>query len=197
MTKKKTVDVEENEIAQAAPARRKRAKAQDVETRSAVQEVAEAAPARRQRKKTVDTGGDGQIEEAVEAAPLGRKREKTVPVIDFEAVARRGAEGAEDKKATRVIIMHLGDTSPVSDYFVLVSGKTRIQTRAIANGIDEALKDVPVHRTRQGYQAGNWILLDYGGVVFHIFLEREREYYDLEGLYAKAPVIYASDGERA
>ena len=133
--------------------------------------------------------------ESAKSAPKRRGRERPLPVVDFEAVARRGAEAAEDKKATRVVVMHLGDTSPVSDYFVLVSGKTRIQTRAIANGIDEALKDTQVPRTRQGYQAGNWILLDYGGVVFHIFLEREREYYNLEGLYAKAPIIYTSEGE--
>lgn len=162
-----------------------------------VETMAEAAPPRRKKKTTVNIEVDNPPDDAVEAAPTRRKREKPLPAIDFEAVARHGAEAAEGKKATRVIVMHLGDTSPVSDYFVLVSGKTRIQTRAIANGIDEALKDLPVPRTRQGYQAGNWVLLDYGGVVFHIFLEREREYYNLEGLYAKAPVIYASDGDRA
>lgn len=112
--------------------------------------------------------------------------------LDFEAIARRGAEGAEDKKASQVMIINLGESSPVCDYFVLASGKTRIQTKAIANAIDEKLKDVPVRRHRQGYRAGGWILLDYGGVVFHVFLEREREYYDLEGLWSKAPVIYKS-----
>lgn len=139
---------------------------------------------------------DGEVE-AQEVETPQRRREIASPTLDYETVARRGAEAAEDKKATRVTVLHLGDASPVSDYFVLASGKTRIQTRAIANAVDEALKDLPTRRTRQGYQAGNWILLDYGAVVFHIFLEREREFYDLEGLYAKAPVIYASTGEGA
>lgn len=124
-----------------------------------------------------------------------RDPEAPLPNLDYERMARVGAEGAEEKKATRVTIMHLGETSPVCDYFVLASGKTRIQTRAIANAIDAKLKDVPLRRHRQGYQAGNWILLDYGGVVFHIFLERERDYYDLEGLWAKSPVIYVSEAD--
>lgn len=139
---------------------------------------------------------DGEAKAQVIETPQ-QGLESPPAAIDYEIVARRGAEAAEDKKATRVTVMHLGDASPVSDYFVLASGKTRIQTRAIANAVDEALKDLPTRRTRQGYQAGNWILLDYGGVVFHIFLEREREFYDLEGLYAKAPVIYTSTGDGA
>ena len=140
------------------------------------------------KKKTAVPEVEVEVETTTESAPVA-------PPPDYEAIARRGAEAAEDKKATRVAIMALGEASPVCDYFVLASGKTRIQTRAIANAIDEALEAVPVKRTRQGYQSGNWVLLDYGGVVFHVFLEREREYYDLEGLYAKSPIIYTSNGE--
>jgi ribosome-associated protein len=138
---------------------------------------------------------DEEVLEAEEDDEEGRDREAPIPNLDYERLARVGAEAAEEKKASKVTIMHLGATSPVCDYFVLASGKTRIQTRAIANAIDEKLKDVPVRRHRQGYHAGNWILLDYGGVVFHVFLEREREYYDLEGLWSKSPVIYVSEPE--
>ena len=138
---------------------------------------------------------DELLEEEAEEEAVPRDPDAVLPDLDYERIARTGADAAEDKKATRVTIMHLGETSPVCDYFVLASGKTRIQTRAIANAIDEKLKDVPVRRQRQGYHAGNWILLDYGGVVFHIFLERERDYYDLEGLWSKSPVIYASQNE--
>jgi len=129
---------------------------------------------------------------ATPAAPTAPATPAT-STIDFEAIARAGADAAEDKKATQVQILNLGETSPICDYFVLASGKTRIQTRAIANAIDEKLKGVPIQRRRQGYQAGGWILLDYGGVVFHVLLERERDYYDLEGLWSKAPVIYKSE----
>jgi ribosome-associated protein len=137
---------------------------------------------------------DELVEEEPEAddGKLPRDSASIPHDLDYEKMARDGAEGAEEKKATRVTVMHLGETSPVCDYFVLASGKTRLQTRAIANSIDDKLNYVPFRRLRQGYQTGSWILLDYGNVVFHVFLDREREYYDLEGLYAKAPVVYMS-----
>lgn len=113
--------------------------------------------------------------------------------VDFADVARRGADAAEDKKATDIVILDIHEMSPVCDYFVLASGRTRLQTRAIANAIDEKLKEWKVKRRRQGYRSGGWILLDYGGVVFHIFLDREREYYDLEGLWSDAGVAYKSE----
>jgi len=115
------------------------------------------------------------------------------PDVDFLPIARRGADAAEDKKASDVMILDLGALSPVCDYFVLCSGKTRLQTRAIANSIDEKLKDVGARRRRQGYRSGGWILLDYGSVVFHVFLDREREYYNLEGLWSQAPVVYRGE----
>ena len=113
--------------------------------------------------------------------------------IDFEAVARAGAEAAESKKAGRVMILDLQGHSEVSDYFVLADGATRIQTRAIANAIDDALGKMGLQRRRQGYQSGGWILLDYGGVVFHVFLERERDYYNLESLWSQARVVYRGE----
>lgn len=117
----------------------------------------------------------------------------TEPTLDDEAilaVARRGAEAAEEKKAENVLILDLNGVSPVCDYFVIASGKTRLQTRAIANAIDEKLKDVWRNRRRQGYRTGSWILLDYGAIVFHVLLDRERDYYNLEGLWSGAPVVY-------
>lgn len=137
-------------------------------------------------ESTVEVGGKDPLPE--------RNSHNAVspPAVDFEAVARMGAEAAEDKKASHVLVLNLGDFSSITDYFVLASGKTRLQTRAIANAIDENLKSVPIRRRRQGYRAGGWILLDYGGVVFHVFLERERDYYDLEGLWSTAPIVYRS-----
>lgn len=115
--------------------------------------------------------------------------------VDFARVARIGAEAAEGKKAGRLVVLDMQGHSEVSDFFVLADGKTRLQTRAIANAIDEALDEIGLKRRRQGYQAGGWVLLDYGGVVFHIFLERERDYYNLEGLWSQARVIYRGETE--
>ncbi len=155
-----------------------------------------ASPAVIQEEVVQDPdAGDEELqpdpEEVVEAGEQDEAAEEVLlPPIDFEALARQGAEAAEAKKASRVTILHLAELSPIADYFVICSGATRLQTRAIANAIDEQCKSAPVRRRRQGYQSGNWILLDYGSVVFHVFVERDREYYDLEGLWSKAPVLY-------
>jgi ribosome-associated protein len=117
----------------------------------------------------------------------------TSKTADFEAMARQSALVAEDKKATDVLILDMREQSPISDFFVLASVKTRLQARAVANAIDESLDTFEIPRRRQGYSSGSWILMDYGGVVVHIFLEREREYYNLEGLWHQAPVIYRGE----
>lgn len=108
-------------------------------------------------------------------------------------IARLAAETAEDKLGKDVLILDLGSVSIVCDYFVLTSAPTRIQTRDIARAIEEKLAEHDVQGKRtQGYREGAWILMDYGTVVVHIFLQQERDFYDLEGLWREAPVVYDS-----
>lgn len=111
-------------------------------------------------------------------------------------LARQIAEIAEDKLGRGVVILDLGQISIMCDYFVVVSAPTRIQTRDIARTIDERLgKMAIVGKPIQGLREGSWILIDYGTVVVHIFLEAERRFYDLEGLWSQARVIYQSNDE--
>lgn len=109
-------------------------------------------------------------------------------------IARLAAEVAEDRRGQDILILDIGSVSIMSDYFVITSAPTRIQTRDIARSIQEKLSEKGVQGKRiQGYQEGAWILLDYGTVVVHIFLQQEREFYDLEGLWREAPVVYDSN----
>jgi ribosome-associated protein len=111
-------------------------------------------------------------------------------------LAKAGVNAAENKKSTDNQLLDMREISPFVDYFALLSGTTRIQTRAIANGIEEQLKaDFGRLGNKQGYRGGNWILLDYGDVVFHIFLDQERRFYNLEHLWRDAPVVYKNAGE--
>lgn len=111
-------------------------------------------------------------------------------------LAKAGVEAGENKKATDNRLLDMRELSPFVDYFALMSGTTRIQTRAIANAIEEKLKaDFGRLGNKQGYAGGNWILLDYGDVVFHIFLDQERRFYNLEHLWRDAPVVYENKGE--
>ncbi|GMU51587.1 MAG: hypothetical protein AMXMBFR33_07330 [Candidatus Xenobia bacterium] len=108
-------------------------------------------------------------------------------------IARLAAQVAEDKLGRGVLILDLSQISIMCDYFVVVSAPTRIQTRDIARAIEEKLSQQQVAgKPLQGMREGSWILMDFGTVVVHIFLEAERRFYDLEGLWSQARVIYES-----
>lgn len=95
-------------------------------------------------------------------------------------------EACEDKKATDMVVMDLRGKTLISDYFVLCSGTSKIHCRAIADGLLETMKKRGIKGVRcEGYEQGTWILLDYADVVVHVFAQEEREYYNLEDLWAR------------
>ncbi len=101
------------------------------------------------------------------------------------------AEAAEDRKGGDILILRVGDISYLADYFVLVTGFSKVQVRAISQAIqdqvNEKLKRSPVRM--EGQSEGSWILLDYGDAIAHILLPREREYYNLEAFWGHAERI--------
>lgn len=113
-------------------------------------------------------------------------------------IARKAADTAVDKLGTNVVIMDVEALTVMCEYFVVTSAPTRIQTRDIARSIDERLSKEGLTQKRiQGVKEGAWILMDYGSVVVHIFLQQEREFYDLEGLWKEAPVVFDSNAATA
>lgn len=97
---------------------------------------------------------------------------------------------ALDRKAYDLVVLELGNLSSIADYFVICSGRSDTQVQAIADAIEEHLgrqgtRPVSV----EGRAHAQWILMDYGDVVVHIFLESVREFYDLERLWARAPRV--------
>jgi ribosome-associated protein len=99
------------------------------------------------------------------------------------------AEAAAEKKAEDVVALNVAELLVVTDYFVVVTGRTNIQVRAIADGVEEALRlrgDIkPIGR--EGEDEAKWVLLDYGDLVIHVFQPAERDFYRLERLWADAP----------
>jgi len=96
-------------------------------------------------------------------------------------------EAAQDKQAVDITVLPLEDTGAFADYFMLCSGQSQPQIHAIGEAIEEQLgrRGVrPAHR--EGKSGAEWVLLDYGGFVVHIFSERARQYYDLERLWRTA-----------
>lgn len=98
-------------------------------------------------------------------------------------------QAVHNKKAEDVTLMHLpGESSTFTDYFLICSGSNPRQVQAIADEVDERLsKDMGIEpNAREGYQAAEWILLDYVDYVVHIFNAQRRAYYDLERLWKSA-----------
>jgi ribosome-associated protein len=93
---------------------------------------------------------------------------------------------AMDKKALDIKILEIGRLSSIADYLVLASGRSDKQTQAIADSIKQGLKPFAKVLDVEGLREGNWIVIDYGDVIVHVFQERVRHYYDLEELWSAA-----------
>lgn len=106
-------------------------------------------------------------------------------------LALAAARTAEENRGQQVVVLDMREQTPIFDYFVIVTGASRRQLRAISSEVDNTLeKALGDHRmTIAGYEESRWIVLDYGTVVIHIFDEEARAYYDLEGLWAGAKVV--------
>jgi len=105
-------------------------------------------------------------------------------------MVEKAAKAAASKKATDIIVLDLRPQNAFIDYFLIVSGHNQRQLVAIAEAIQETLRAEglrPLHV--EGFPRQEWILLDYGSFVVHIFTPRTREYYDLERLWGGAPRV--------
>jgi ribosome-associated protein len=106
-----------------------------------------------------------------------------------DALADRIAEIASDKKATDIRVLDLRGVVGYTDFFVICSGNTERQTKAIHDGIHEQLKKEHglLPRRVEGDRESRWVLMDYLDCVVHIFTPEAREYYRLEQLWGEAP----------
>jgi ribosome-associated protein len=93
-----------------------------------------------------------------------------------------------DKKAEDVVVFDERGLSSYADYLVLMSADSDRQAGAIADHVDQALKQAGHTKIAvEGYETGSWIIVDYGDVVIHVMGRETRAFYDLEGLWADAP----------
>ncbi len=108
-----------------------------------------------------------------------------------EKMAEAIAELASDRKALDIVVLDLRDMIGYADYFVICTGRTDRQTRAIHDAIHLEMKSDHglLPRRVEGLTEGRWILIDYLDVVVHIFTPDTREYYRLEQLWGEAPSL--------
>lgn len=112
------------------------------------------------------------------------------------ALAKEIAQEALDTKAQDLKLLDLRDLVSYTDYFILATGTSDRHVKSIADRVHLKVKKklgrLPI--SYEGLQSGQWVLLDYGDVVLHVFLEEQRKYYGLDAMWADAPVI-SLDGQ--
>jgi len=109
---------------------------------------------------------------------------------DVVSIAQAAAEAAADKLATDIIAIDVSEQLVITDVFLLCTGGSDRQVRAIVDAIEERLaKDKVKPLRREGEKEGRWVLLDYGDMVVHVQIAEERVHYALERLWKDCPVI--------
>lgn len=108
----------------------------------------------------------------------------------MERLLEIAVNAAAEKKAIDPVILDLRSVSGVTDFFLICSGQSQVQVRAIADNILDRVNEEGLKLPqKEGYQDGVWVLLDFGQIVVHILQEGERQFYSLEQLWHDAKVI--------
>ena len=106
----------------------------------------------------------------------------------------KAVRAALDKKALDVVVLDLRNTPAFTDHFVLCSGLSQRQVKAIADGVEEALRAVKVRPAHiEGYDRADWILMDFFTFIVHVFTPQTRAFYSLERLWGDAERIEVKD----
>ncbi|MEO8502643.1 MAG: ribosome silencing factor [Acidobacteriota bacterium] len=108
--------------------------------------------------------------------------------VDIPARVRSAVEAADGRKALEIRVLHLGAVTSFTEYFILATGTSERQTQAISDAIEERLRNEGVRPLSiEGQQRGQWVLLDYGDFLVHVFTTERRSFYGLEKLWGDAP----------
>jgi len=126
-------------------------------------------------------------EQSLNPQPTARSKPQpeSAEKLDERVLATLHAAG--EKKAIEPVVLDLREIASFTDYFVIVSGANERQVQAISDGIYETLKKAGHSAARvEGYKTAEWILLDYGDFVVHVFEQKGRKFYDLERLWRES-----------
>jgi ribosome-associated protein len=110
--------------------------------------------------------------------------------LDSLELAHRIVDLIMDKKAYDIVVLDLRKLFPLADYFVICTGDSEKQVEAIASEVREKLEAEGIEPLGvEGTPDSGWVLMDYRDVILHIFMPAQRDYYELEKLWRKAPVV--------
>ncbi len=110
--------------------------------------------------------------------------------MDSKEMAKLVCSALEDKKAEDIKVINIAEVSVLADYFIIASGTNRSQVQAMSDNVEEVLGRAGVSpRQIEGYQTANWVLLDYGDVIVHVFDQENRLFYDLERIWRDGKAV--------
>lgn len=128
----------------------------------------------------------------VAAAPAPKARQSTAPASVLAATL---VAALHSKKGQDVTVIDMRDVSGITDFFIICTGSSDLQIKALADAVrleaKAAHEELPWHV--EGYEERRWVVMDYVDVVVHIFDQERRTYYDLERLWADAPMEHVAD----
>lgn len=113
-------------------------------------------------------------------------------------LAKAAAKALDSKKALNLKILHIAELSVIADYFVIATGTSNTQVKALADEVEYQLKEKGIAPSHiEGYNSNSWILLDYGSVVVHVFTQESRSFYDLDRLWQDGEEVDTGLSEEA
>lgn len=126
-----------------------------------------------------------EFSEFQSSASLALDNGETYSDEDSRRLALSVAQSAEDRKGGDIVVLRVSEVSYLADYFIIVTGYSRVQVRAISDAIiDQAQQECDRRPVRvDGQYNGSWLVQDYGDVIVHILMPHEREYYNLEAFW--------------
>lgn len=111
-----------------------------------------------------------------------------------KSMARQAINALEDKKAEDIHVIDISEVSVVADYFIIANGSNRSQIQAMADNVQETLGRAGYAMKQvEGYNTANWILMDFGDVIVHIFDKENRLFYNLERIWRDGKAIECSE----
>lgn len=114
--------------------------------------------------------------------------------MDSKELLETVVKAADSKRAEEIVALDVANVSLLADYFVIMQANSERQVKAIADEIEEKVAAAGVQvRDIEGKNVANWVLLDFGDVVVHVFRTETRQFYNLEKLWAEAPLVDVSD----
>ena len=119
--------------------------------------------------------------------------------MDSHALALLAADACDDRKAVDILLIRVDEVSSIADWFVIATGLSDVQVRAIARSVEDRLEleagRMPLRK--EGQSEGRWVLLDYGEVIVHALTPAERRYYDLEAFWGHGETVPFLSSEQA